>query len=175
MVKPSLPRALLVASLVGLISASGHAQEAAKPSPHSSVRHAGAPDTPWLFAGFKGNSEDGVYYALSLNGFDWTLANGGRPVIHETESGELMRDPFLQRAPDGSVRMVWTWAWRSPTVLGYASSHDLIHWTKHQQLPVIANEPTALNVWAPALYYDQTRKNWLIFWSSTIPGRFPRR
>ena len=24
----------------------------------------------WLFAGFKGNSEDGVYYALSTDGFN---------------------------------------------------------------------------------------------------------
>jgi hypothetical protein len=35
------------------------------------------------------------------------------------------------------------------------------------------NEPTALNLWAPALYYAAAQKHWLIFWSSTIPGRFP--
>jgi hypothetical protein len=35
------------------------------------------------------------------------------------------------------------------------------------------SEPGALNVWAPALYYEPAQKRWLIFWASTIPGRFP--
>ncbi len=66
----------------------------------------------WLFAGFKGNSEDGVYFATSLDGYHWKLVNGGKPAIHQTAPGELMRDPFLQRAPDRSFVMVWTWGWR---------------------------------------------------------------
>ncbi|WP_213806743.1 glycoside hydrolase family 43 protein [Granulicella sp. dw_53] len=129
--------------------------------------------TPWLFVGFKGNSEDGVYYALSPDGYHWILANGGKPVVPQTEPNELMRDPFIARGPDGVFHMVWTWSWRTPTVVGHATSKDLIHWTRHQQLPVMANEPTALNVWAPALSYEPDHKRWLIFWSSTIPGRFP--
>lgn len=137
--------------------------------PQGSVR----PSGPWLFAGFKGNSEDGVFYALSPDGYHWTLANGGRPVVRQTESGELMRDPFLQRAPDNTFRMVWTWSWRTPAVLGFSTSSDLIHWTPHRQLPVLTNEPTALNAWAPALYFEPGRQRWLLFWSTTIPGRFP--
>jgi hypothetical protein len=126
----------------------------------------------WLFAGFKGNSEDGVYYALSSDGYHWSLENGGQPVIHQTGSGELMRDPFIQRGPEESFELVWTWGWRTPLVLGHSSSKDLVHWTKHQALPIMTNEPEALNVWAPALYFDPTQKSWLIFWASTIPGRF---
>jgi hypothetical protein len=128
--------------------------------------------SPWLFAGFKGNSEDGVYYALSLDGLHWTLANSGKPVVKQTASGELMRDPFVQRAPDGSFVMVWTWSWHNGTI-GYASSKDLVGWSPHQQLPVMANEPKAVNTWAPAIYWEPEQKRWLIFWSSTIPGRFP--
>jgi hypothetical protein len=127
---------------------------------------------PWLFAGFKGNSEDGVFYALSLDGYHWTLANGGQPVVHPTEPGELMRDPFLQRAPDGSFVMAWTWGWRG-TTLGLSTSEDLVHWSPHRQIPVMANEPTALNTWAPAVYWEPKEHDWLLFWSSTIPGRFP--
>ena len=128
---------------------------------------------PWLFAGFKGNSEDGVYYALSQDGYHWTLANAGQPVVHQTQPNELRRDPFLQRAPDGTFRMVWTWSWRAPAVLGFSTSTDLVHWTPHRQLAVLANEPKALNAWAPALYFEPDHHRWLIFWSSTIPGRFP--
>jgi hypothetical protein len=31
----------------------------------------------------------------------------------------------------------------------------------------------AHNVWAPALYWDSAQHHWLIFWASTIPGKFP--
>lgn len=137
---------------------------AQKPLPKSS---------PWLFVGFKKNSEDGVYYALSQDGYHWKLVNGEQPVFGPTEKGELMRDPFVQRAPDGSFRMMWTWSWYSPTVMGFSSSTDLVHWTPHRQLPVMTNEPAARNVWAPALYWEPDQKRWLIFWSTTIPGRFP--
>ena len=130
------------------------------------------PAAPWLFAGFKGNGEDGVYYALSRDGLHWTLANGGKPVVPKTEAGELMRDPFLQRGPDGRFVMVWTWGWHSQTI-GYSSSSDLVHWAPHQQLAVMAAEPRARNTWAPAIYWEQNQKRWLIFWSSTISGRFP--
>jgi hypothetical protein len=129
--------------------------------------------SPWLFAGFKKDSKDGVYYAISLDGLHWKLANGGKPVVPPTEPGELMRDPFVQRGPDGSFRMVWTWAWYKPLVMGYSESKDLLTWTPHRQLAVMPNEPKALNVWAPALYYEPVQKRWLIFWASSIPGRFP--
>ena len=131
------------------------------------------PGSPWLFAGFKRDSKDGVYYAISLDGYHWKLVNGGKPMVPPTSSDELMRDPFVQRAPDGTFRMVWTWAWYKPLVIGYAESKDLITWSPHRRLAVMDNEPTAANVWAPALYYEPTQQRWLIFWASTIPGRFP--
>ena len=141
-----------------------------KPAPSPSNLNA---NSPWLFVGFKGNGEDGVYYALSPDGYNWTIANQDRPVFQQTSPTELMRDPFLQRGPDGTFHMVWTWSWRSPTVIGHSTSTDLLHWTPHEQLNILANEPSALNAWAPALYYEPDHQRWLIFWSSTIPGRFP--
>ena len=152
-------------ALLLTLTAAPPAQKAA-PAPPSSGTH-------WLFAGFKGNGEQGVYYAISQDGYHWTIANQDRPVFHQTQPNELMRDPFLQRGPDGTVHLVWTWSWNTPTILGHSTSTDLIHWTPHQQLNVLANEPTAINAWAPALYYEPGQKRWLLFWSSTIPGRFP--
>lgn len=127
---------------------------------------------PYLFAGFKGNGEDGVYYAISDDGYRWEVLNQDKPIVPPTEAGELMRDPFLQRAPDGSFHMVWTWSWKTPTVAGYSTSKDLLHWEKHRKLDVMSNEPSVLNVWAPALYYDTRKHDWLLFWSSTVPGKF---
>lgn len=144
------------------------AQKSAPAPPHDLNSN-----SPWLFAGFKGNGEDGVFYAISPDGYHWTIANQDRPIFHQTQPNELMRDPFLQRGPDGTFHLVWTWSWGSPTVIGHSTSADLIHWTAHQQLNVLANEPAAINAWAPALYYEPDNKRWLLFWSSTIPGRFP--
>jgi hypothetical protein len=149
------------------------AQATKSPAPKATDAAHIAAGSPWLFAGFKRDSKDGVYYAISLDGYHWKLANGGKPLVPPTELGELMRDPFIQRAPDGSFRMVWTWAWYKPLVIGYSESKDLVTWTPHRQLDVMANEPTASNVWAPALYYEPAQQRWLIFWASTIPGRSP--
>ena len=167
-----LCRFLLAASLLSSLEVDAPAQMV-KPLPGAVAPGKVPAGSPWLFAGFKKNSEDGVYYAISLDGLHWKLVNGGKPVVPPTEKGELMRDPFVQRAPDGTFRMVWTWAWRSPMVLGYAESADLVTWTPHREIAVMENEPKALNVWAPALYYEPDAKQWLIFWSTTIPGRFP--
>jgi hypothetical protein len=149
-----------------LLSATVFAQHPAK---KAAPTNAG----PWLFAGFKKNSEDGVYYALSRDGYHWHLIHNGQPILPPAEKGELMRDPFLQRGPDNTFHMVWTWAWGKPAVLGYSESGDLIHWSAQRQLPVLANEPEAVNAWAPALYWEPDHHRWLIFWSTTIPGRFP--
>jgi beta-xylosidase len=35
------------------------------------------------------------------------------------------------------------------------------------------HEPTARNCWAPEVFYDDKSKQYLIFWSTTISGRFP--
>jgi beta-xylosidase len=58
-------------------------------------------------------------------------------------------------------------------VFGHASSKDLIHWSAQRAIPVMENDPEAKNVWAPELFYDEKQSQWLIFWATTIPGRFP--
>jgi hypothetical protein len=34
-------------------------------------------------------------------------------------------------------------------------------------------EPSARNCWAPEIFWDKKEKQFLIFWATTIPGRFP--
>jgi len=57
---------------------------------------------------------------------------------------------------------------------GYVRSEDLIHWSEQKYVPVMAHEPTTVNVWAPELYYDDTKEQYIILWASTIPFRFKR-
>ena len=54
-----------------------------------------------------------------------------------------------------------------------ALSDDLIHWSEQQTVPVMDDESTAINCWAPELFYDDATQQYYIFWATTIPGRFP--
>lgn len=82
-----------------------------------------------------------------------------------------MRDPCLREGPGGVFHLVWTTGWNDH-VIGHASSRDLVHWTPQQEIPVMQHEPTARNAWAPELFYDARSREYLIFWATTIPGRF---
>lgn len=68
--------------------------------------------------------------------------------------------------------MVWTVSWGEKGI-GYAHSKDLIHWSEQQYIPVMEHEPDARNSWAPEIYYDDRQGLYIIYWSTTIPGRFP--
>jgi hypothetical protein len=66
----------------------------------------------------------------------------------------------------------WTVSWKERNI-GYASSADLIHWSDQKDIPVMANEPLAQNAWAPEIIYDDRKKNYMIYWATTIKGKFP--
>lgn len=89
----------------------------------------------------------------------------------------LMRDPWLGQGPDGVWHMLWTWGWTrgasGPLRIGHTSSRDLRTWTPQQEISVMEGEPTARNAWAPEAAWDAKAKEWVIYWASTIPGKFP--
>jgi PelA/Pel-15E family pectate lyase len=131
-------------------------------------------DRPYfLFTSFRKNGEDGLHLALSRDGYRWMALNEDRSYLKPVVGRErLMRDPSVAQGPDGVFRMVWTTGWWDQTI-GYASSEDLIHWSEQRAIPVMGHEPGARNAWAPELFYDEVKKQWLIFWATTVPGRFP--
>ncbi len=139
------------------------------------LRAAEAPrDDAFLFTSFRGNGEDGLHLALSHDGFRWTPLQGDRSWLRSEIGMKLMRDPCLAAGPDGTFHLVWTTGWtaESGRVIGYARSRDLVHWSAPRGIEVMQTEPKTRNVWAPELFFDATNAHWLIFWSSTIPGRF---
>lgn len=139
----------------------------------ANIKPAAAGDA-YLFAYFVKNGEDGLHLAGSTDGYHWTKLGGGASYLKpQAGTARLMRDPCILRGPDGSYHLVWTTGWTEKTI-GYASSKDLVHWSAQKTLPVMAGEPEALNAWAPEIVYDARRGEYLIFWSSTIPGRFPQ-
>ncbi|MBN2474391.1 MAG: glycoside hydrolase family 43 protein [Pirellulales bacterium] len=123
---------------------------------------------------FVGNGEDGLHLAHSRDGLRWKALAGGRSLLRPTVGRDrLMRDPSIARGPDGTFHMVWTTSWNE-RIIGYARSEDLVHWSPQRAIPVMMHEPTARNSWAPELFYDQPSGQFLIIWSTTIPGRFPQ-
>ncbi len=132
-----------------------------------------AADTVFLFSYFKGNGEDGLHLAYSEDGYSWKALNKDKSILTpKVGNSKLMRDPCIIRGKDGKFHMVWTPGWNEEGI-GYAHSKDLIHWSEQKFIPVMAHEPEARNCWAPELFYDAAQQVYMIYWATTIPGRFP--
>lgn len=127
----------------------------------------------YLFSYFKGNGEDGLHLAYSKDGFNWqTLRHDSSFLKPTAGKDKLMRDPCIVQSPDGTFHMVWTVSWNEKGI-GYAHSKDLIHWSEQQYIPVMEHEKDARNCWAPEIFYDAASKQFMIYWATTITGRFP--
>jgi len=128
----------------------------------------------YLFSYFKNRGTSGMHLAYSYDGLKWEDINGGKAIIEPTlgEGTRVIRDPHILRGANGTFHVVFT-AYVKPLGFGYAHSKDLIHFSKQKAARVMANEPNAINCWAPELFYDDIKKEYLIFWSSTVPGKFP--
>jgi hypothetical protein len=128
----------------------------------------------YLFSYFKNNGQDGLHLAYSEDGLKWQALKGDSSFLKPMVSKDkIMRDPCIIRGADGLFHMVWTDSWTDRGI-GYANSKDLIHWSEQTQLMVMEKEPTAQNCWAPELTYDDATKTYMLYWATTIPGRFPQ-
>jgi hypothetical protein len=93
----------------------------------------------YLFTSFREPATDGLHLAYSVDGYHWDSI-GGSYLIPEV-GGKLMRDPSIARGKDGTFHLVWTTNWKGDKGFGYASSKDLVHWSKQQFIPVMEHEP----------------------------------
>jgi len=126
----------------------------------------------YLFSYFKKNGQDGLHLAYSLDGLKWKALKNDSSFLHPKISNDkLMRDPCIIQGNDGKFHMVWTVSWTAKGI-GYASSNDLIHWSEQKYIPVMEHEKEARNSWAPEIFYDKKSDLYLIYWATTIPGRF---
>ena len=133
----------------------------------------GSSANPLLFAYFTtGEGEaDGLKLATSDDGFTFrTLAGGHSLLVPQVGKKKLMRDPFLFHDND-TYHLLWTTAWEGVTI-GHATSTDLVHWSPQRAIPVMATIAGTRNCWAPEAVYDPRARHWLLFWSSTVVGRY---
>ncbi|RZK38408.1 MAG: arabinosidase [Pedobacter sp.] len=127
----------------------------------------------YVFTSFHEPANGGLRLLTSNDAYHWKDLN---KVFLKPEIGtqKIMRDPSMVQGPDGTFHLVWTCAWRGDKGFGYASSKDLVNWSEQKFIPVLKDEPTTVNVWAPELFYDKDLQTFVIIWASTIPHRFPK-
>lgn len=129
-------------------------------------------DSVYVFSYFKNNGKDGLHMAYSKDGLKWkALKEDTSFLAPELGNEKLMRDPCVVQGADGKYYMVWTVGWTEKGI-GLASSEDLIHWSKQAYIPVMEHEQEARNCWAPEITYDSTTKMYMIYWATTITGKF---
>lgn len=139
-----------------------------------SLHCAKSPAEIYLFCHFKGNG-DGLHYAWSRDGYSWQPMFSDSVLLKPTVSRDkLMRDPCIIRGADGLFHMVWTVSWNDKGI-GYSTSPDLFNWSEQRFLPVMAHEDSARNTWAPEITYDEKNREYMIYWASTISGRYPNK
>jgi hypothetical protein len=125
-----------------------------------------------MFCYFKGNGEDGLHYAYSKDGLKYTSLNNDKSFLTPmVAKDKLMRDPCIIRGADGKFHMVWTVSWNDKGI-GYAHSTDLLHWSEQVFIPVMESFDSVRNTWAPEITYDPHSRNYMIYWASTITGKF---
>src|SRR6185312_829410 len=96
-------------------------------------------DSGYLFTSFRDSDQKFLRFLWSEGGYHWSNFPG---TFLEANVGEArqLRDPSIARGPDGVFHLVWTAGWHDGKGFGYASSKDLIHWSKKEFIPVMANE-----------------------------------
>jgi len=127
----------------------------------------------YMFSTFREPADEGLYLAYSYDGYIWNDL-GGPWLAPEVGNQKVMRDPSVVKGPDGIFHMVWTSSWRGDLGFGYASSKDLVNWSEEQFIPVMAYDTSTVNVWAPELFYDDEKDEYIIIWASTIPYKFEK-
>ena len=125
----------------------------------------------YVSTSFHEPANEGLRFIYSYDGINWNSIEGTF-LAPKVGNQKVMRDPSIVKGPDGTFHLVWTSSWRGDKGFGYASSKDLIHWTEERFITVM-DDPTTVNVWAPELFYDDVKRQYMIIWASCIPGKFP--
>lgn len=125
-------------------------------------------DDAWLFTSFRG-SGDGLHLAYSTDARNWT--DTGKVWLRPTVGSKLMRDPHIERGPDGRFHLVWTSGWGDMGI-GYASSDNLVDWSEQRYIPLMEDTPGTTTCWAPEAFYDDQSQQFILMWSSNVepPG-----
>lgn len=119
-------------------------------------------------------SVEKLHLALSTDGRRWKPLADNRPIWDQR-----LRDPFIQRAPDGVWHLMGTGraagdprGERRPVCL-HATSRDLITWDTVESLPLMdgvtgPDGKKPRNIWAPEWFLDHKTGEFFLLWSSSF-------
>jgi len=127
----------------------------------------------YISTSFHEPANEGLRFIYSEDGIKWDSIPGTwlKPSIGNQP---VLRDPSIVSTPDGVFHLVWTTSWKGDLGFGYANSKDLMTWSEPRMIDVMKNEPTTVNVWAPEIFYDDEKKEFVVVWASCVPNRFEK-
>ena len=123
----------------------------------------------YVSSSFHEPADEGLRFIYSRDGLHWDSIPGTWLAPELGDS--IMRDPSIWRGEDGTYHLVWTIAWEGDTGIGYSSSTDLIHWTPQQRIPVMDSIRHTYSVWAPELFYDDTKGEYMIVFTAQVDDK----
>lgn len=123
----------------------------------------------YVSSSFYEPADEGLRFIYSRDGLHWDSIPGTWLAPELGDS--IMRDPSIWRGEDGTYHLVWTIAWKGDTGIGYSSSTDLIHWTPQQRIPVMDSIRHTYSVWAPELFYDDTKGEYMIVFTAQVDDK----
>lgn len=127
----------------------------------------------YVSTSFHEPANEGLRFIYSIDGIHWDSIPGTwlKPAIGNQQ---VMRDPSIVVDTKGVFHLVWTTSWKGDLGFGYSNSKDLINWSEPRMINTMQHEPTTVNVWAPELFYDDEKDEFLVVWASCIPDRFEK-
>jgi hypothetical protein len=133
------------------------------------------PKGTFLFAFFQGNApeKEQLSYALSTDGYHFSILNYGRSVWKSNVGTGCIRDPFILKGQDGYYYMLATdmrsySGWDSNRNILSAKSKDLISWTDVTVIEIANKYPLtqgADRAWAPQAIYDPEKQAYMIYFA----------
>lgn len=132
-----------------------------------------------------------LFMAISYDGYEFTAINGSDPIINGAEISEQkgIRDPHIQRGPDGTFYIVMTdlhvfgrqagvrdtqwerdayYGWGNNRGLIFMKSDDLIHWT-HNIVRIDKLFPEKYSeigcAWAPQSIWDPEEEKMMVYFT----------
>ena len=142
---------------------------------------------PYLFVHFKEKiTPDGeqVYFGVSKDGFNWEQVNGGNPILTAKKGALGCRDIEIIRLKKGGFVILTTdeciaykydenlninWKIINSTgskCLRMWKTDDLINFSEERLIHFGRDDFGCL--WAPEIFYDEVRDEYLIHWGSTV-------
>jgi hypothetical protein len=152
------------------------------PEPSSAAE----PTSAYLFVYFTGVGPAGeqIFFAVSEDGLNWRDLNNSEPILLSNLGEKGVRDPSIIRSADGrkfyilatDLRIASKKGWGVATTSGSTSlilweSPDLLNWSAPWSADVASKIPEAGCAWAPEAIYDDTTKDYFVYWATISPRK----